>query len=314
MIYSGFNAVEAVKKAMLTTPDLATYGVKTPEQMNRFIALMRKEPKIFQNADVFSMTTKEKVFSKMDLTQRVLHASTEGTGLTEDQYRKPTYSETTVSTIKVSGGIPITYDSLEDNIAGNNLKASIREMFVKRISEDFAELIWNGDTTSTDPFLAQKNGLLALLSSNTYDFTNNTVNLERLGFTYKKVPDRYLSRIRDFKFYLHPTPVFNYRESLPSRETDLGDTVTENYYTPRPLGYQMVECPLINTYTNGSDTNTQGIFTMPENIKIGIYRPLNIKLVDVPLEDRMILHVSGRIGWNFLVEDMVVLMDNVKHG
>jgi len=312
-IQVGFNAVDTIRKAVLTTPELADYGVKTPQQMSNFIELMRREPNIFRYADVVSMSTKKRVFSKMDITRRFLRPGAEASGLTDSEFGNADYSETELDTVKVIGELPISYEALEDNIAGNNLMRSLRSLIMKRVTEDFGDLVWNGDTTSSDPYLAQLNGILAQISTNSYDFSNNTVTRTNLGSTYKQVPNKYLSRINQFKFYLHNIPIFDYMLSLAGVAADRGIQINESTYNPTPFGNEMVPSPLIGTYANGSDTNSQGVFTLPENIKIGIYRPFNIKMIDVPREEQMVLHVSGRIGVKLLVEEMAVLMDNVKH-
>jgi hypothetical protein len=143
--------------------------------------------------------------------------------------------------------------------------------------------------------------------------TNNSITESYLASIRKTVPDQYASLLRNFKYYLHPDVVFNYVENIAQVSSGLGDTALTTAWQPAYYGHKFVESPLISTYLNGTDTNTQGIFTMPNNIKIGIRRPFNIKMVDVPLEDKFTLHVTGRIGWAVLVEEMAVLIDNIKH-
>lgn len=305
------NVVD-LRKA-LTTDVLGDLGVRTPTQAQRFIEKLRAEPTTLMYANVVPMINESRVFNKLDLTGRFIKPSNEGVRLTDSDKKAPEHSTVTVQTYKYMGEMDISYETVEDNIARNQLIPQLRNLISRKVAEDISDYVMNGDTAATDPELQRMDGFLKLATSNTYDFANNTVTLALLTNAKKNFPLRYRTQLRKCAFILHPNIRDDYINTLTNVDTMLGDQARNTYLNPRPLGHKIQEDSIIDTYLNGGDTNSKGLFTPLDNMIIGIYRQFNIQLIDDPYREVFTLHVSGRVGCNFLEEEMAVKMNNIQH-
>lgn len=307
------SVIQEIRKAALTTEDFTDFGIKTPKQWNNFIHKLREQPNIFKFARVEALPTKEDKIPKIGFKGRLLTPAREDTTFLDANQKKPYLEEVTITVQKMWGEIAVSYETLEDNIRGTNIKQDIQQIITEKTAEDLADLFWNGDTTSSDIFLAQTDGFLKRAISNEYDFNNNVVSKEMLANTYRALPNVYKKNRSKLRYIMHSAPVFDYQETLTNLQTPMGDRAKVEEYLPKAMGIAFEEAPLIASYINGIEENSKALLTFPKNLIIGFRRQVNITMVDEPRNERLVFHVSLRAGLNFEEEDAVVLMNNIQH-
>jgi HK97 family phage major capsid protein len=304
------NVVD-LRKA-LSTDKLGTLGVRSPEQARRFIEKLRAEPTTLQYANVVQMSNESRVFNKLDITSRFIKPANEGIRLSDGDKVDPAHSTVTLTTYKYIGEMDITYETIEDNIARNQLIPQLRSLISRKVAEDISDYVMNGDTTSSDVELKRMNGFLKLATSNVYDLVNNPISLTHFDGALALFPLRYRTQLRNCKWILQPRTRDTYILGLTNVDTMLGDEARNTRLNPNPLGYPIQLDSIIDTYASGSNTDTRGLFTTPENMLIGIYRQFNIDLIDDRHREVFTLHVSGRVGCQYLEEEMVVKLNNIQ--
>ena len=85
-----------------------------------------------------------------------------------------------LNTKEVIAEINITYDTLENNIEKDGLQQTIMQILAERAAVDIEELVVNGDTSSSDPYLAQLDGIRKQTVSHVID--GNGEELSRATF------------------------------------------------------------------------------------------------------------------------------------
>ncbi|MFP9167082.1 phage major capsid protein, partial [Enterococcus faecalis] len=78
-------------------------------------------------------------------------------------------STVNLSTKEVIAEVNITYDTLENNIEKDGLQNTIMQMIAERAAVDIEELLVNGDTSSSDSYLAQLDGIRKQATSHIVD-------------------------------------------------------------------------------------------------------------------------------------------------
>lgn len=307
------SVIQEIRKAALNTDDFTDFGIKTPQQWKNFIHKLREQPNIFKFARVEALPTKEDKIPKIGFRGRLLTPAREDSTFLDADQKKPYLEEVTITVQKMWGEIAVSYETLEDNIRGTNIKQDIRKIITEKVAEDLADLFWNGDATLLDKFLSQTDGFLKRAISNEYDFNNAPTTKEKLANTYRALPNVYKKNRSKLRYLMHTAPVFDYQETLTNLQTPMGDKAKVSAFLPKAMGIGFEEAPLIAPYMNGADENSKGLLTFPKNLIIGFRRQVNITMIDEPRHERLVFHVSLRAGLNFEEEDAVVLMNNIQH-
>lgn len=121
---------------------------------------------------------------------------------------------------------------LEDAIERAGTETHIAQIIATAFGNDSNDLFWNGDESSSDPFININDGLLKLLQfSQDADITDRdltaagvTTNSEAMNDLLQQMPDKFLGRT-DHVFWAAVTFAQKYAESVSARETQLGDQV-----------------------------------------------------------------------------------------
>ena len=303
-----------VEKNTIVTGDINDFGIVNPEQGKRFIDKMREHSALMNYANITQMTTPVRKISKIDFLERFLRDSTEGSALTAAEKSSLDFSETTLQTYKKKGEIDISYETLEDNIERSRLLPHIQGLITEKLADEIGDLCINGDTTSTDPFYQLFDGFFAQAASNVYDLTNNIMDSDEALNVVRSMPDRWSKvKYQTGTYILRPNVWLDYQDSLTSRETPLGDAILTNKQPVGNIrGYSVWKEPIVQTYINGTDTNSKGLFTDPKNLLVGIYRPVKIRIIDDQYAEKFTVQGTVRFGCVFIEEEMVVLIDNIK--
>lgn len=306
---------EIIEKAAMTLADLATGGKMNDTQFNTFYRKMIDSPTILRDARNVPMPIDSMKIEKIGFGQRVLKAGEEGVALTEAQKSKPTTSTIRLDAKEVIAEVNITYDTLENNIEGNGLYDTIMALLAERAALDMEELILNGDTASTDPYLALIDGIRKKATSHIYDHAVGKVNKALFKQLYNKVPTKYLRNPADWRYYVSYANELEWKDQVVARQTALGDQALQGGM-PNAYGIGVKGIAMLQPYDqDGAGAGTQmvndGLLVHPKNILTGFSRNVRVE-VDKDIQKRMfIIVLTAKLDVQLEEEDAVAKAINI---
>lgn len=270
-------------KADFTVASLSTGGALVDEQDNRFVRKLIKEPTILRDVRTVEMRAPTRQINKIQFGSRIMKAApSSGTALASGDRSAPTTEQVLLTTFEVMAEIRLTYDVMEDNIerigslgqhmdgAGTNLSGGLRDTVVDLIAEraalDLEELALNGDTASADTYLALNDGYLKEIETNGNIADNSGAKIDKTLFKtgMQVLPDQYHRNVAQMRHYVSVDQDVEYRDSLASRSTGVGDSFVQGQQNPTPFGV-----PVSRVQTIPED---KGLFTNPLNLLMGVQR------------------------------------------
>ncbi|MBL4974814.1 phage major capsid protein [Bacillus halotolerans] len=306
---------EAIRKAEMTLSSLSTGGLMNPTQASAFIRMVQDAPTILNDARVIEMDHDTQKIEKIGFGQRILRAAQEGVGLTKDQKAVPSTSTVNLSTKEVIAEVNITYDTLENNIEKEGLQNTIMQILAERAAVDIEELIVNGDTTSSDSYLAQLDGIRKQAVSHIVDLNGEELTRASFKKGIKAVPPKYLRIPQEFRFYTSPGIEVEWKDRVADRQTNLGDAAVQGGLSSA-FGIPVKGISNMQPYTIGeADASTDVsdiILTHPKNIILGFSRNIRIE-VDKDIRRRMfVIVLTAKLDSKFEEEDAVAKILKVK--
>lgn len=303
---------QIIEKASMTLADLSSGGLMNPTQSNEFIRMLQNSPTILNACRTIPMDHDTMKIEKIGFGQRILRPGVEVTPLAEDQKSKPTTSKIDLNAKEVIAEINLSYDTLENNIEGDNLKNTIMQLIADRAALDLEELIINGDTASTDEYLALINGIRKQATTHVVDAASGLITKDIFKNAKKALPAKYLRNPADFRFYTSQNTATEWMDVVATRATALGDTALQGGKASA-YGIPVEGIAMLQAYDNGSGVQvSDSILTHPKNIVTGISRRMTIE-VDKDIRARMfIIVLTTKIDAVFEEEDAVVKINKIK--
>lgn len=297
-----------IEKSAMTLNDLASGGLMNPEQAQTFLQMVQSAPTIIKDSRFVPMQSDSRKIEKIGFGQRILRAGVEGTALADEDKATPSTGTVNLNAKEVIAEINITYDTLENNIEGDNLRNTIMRMIAERAALDMEELVVNGDTASSDPFLALINGLRKQVTSHIVDHTGEALGKDVFKKLYKSVPAKYLRNPSEWKYYASHGNEIEWKDVVVSRQTNLGDQALQGG-KPTAYGIPVNGIAMLQPYDTTIDTQTKSVsdmlLTHPKNIVVGMSRNLRIE-VDKDITKRMfIIVLTAKLDAKFEEEDAV---------
>lgn len=257
-------------------------GLLDAEQNDQFIKDLIEQPTIIRECRTVPMNAPERKINKIGIGQRMLRAArqqtalqsggTLGRALSEAERTAPTTSQITIQTSEVIAELRIPYEVLEDNIERGRLQNTILQLIATRAATDLEELVINGDKSlaGTDDYLAQQDGVLKLIMSNTMDASPfNDMEPDIFNNTVKSLPKRFRRNKSTMRLYLPMDIEQDYRNQQAKRGTNLGDVTLTGDAPLKVFGVPMKGVALL--------PDTSGIYTTPQNMIFGIQRNIRIE-------------------------------------
>lgn len=307
---------ELIRKADLALSDLATDGgLLQPSTTNRFIRKIIDTPRLLRDIRTIPMARPSMEIHKIGFGERVLRAarnsSTQRSGpypigqraLTEAERAKPKTSKIELNTSEVIAEINLPYETLEDNIEGDNLRDTILALLADRVSLDLEELVIRGDTDSADPYLALQDGVLAMANSHIVNHGGDPMNVDLFKNMAKSVPTQYLDFLDQMKVYLAPYREIDYRATVAQRQTALGDAIISGKAAPTILGVPIAKAAKMPI--------DQAIMTIPGNIIMGVQRRIQMEFAKDVRERVFIIVLTMRIALGIEDDDMIIKATNI---
>jgi len=222
---SGSSNRTLMRKADGVLADLATNGGKLqPQQIKRFIRKMILAPTMLKAVRTVPMLSDEMEIDKIAFTNQFFYPDVERTPLPDEQRSKVDTSKIQLVCFKAKGEVQLSYDSLLENIEGEeDFTNTVLDLVAQRAAADVENILINGDTGSSNPFLAMQDGILKRVSSNTVDADQNPVSFSLFNKGFKALPKVYRQR-QNLSWMTTSTVEADYQEILSDRRTPYGDT------------------------------------------------------------------------------------------
>lgn len=303
-----------LQKADLAISDLTSgSGTLQPAQAQAFLRLLIQEAVLMGMATVVPMRSFKQHIEKIKFGSRILRAGQEAMALPETDRAKPDLSNVELDAKLFKAEVRLNNEVLEDSIEQGQLKNTIMQLMAERISVDMDEILVKGDTTSTDPFLAQFNGLLAQVSTNTTDALDNTLSRAILKGNIKAMPSQYLRNKKALRFLTSTDALIDYKDALiESATAPFGERFIESDAPAAYSGVPVIDVPLFPENIGTSSHCTDVVLTDPKNMNVGIWRNITVETDKLIREGVVLIVASLRFDMKLAVEEAAVKTTNVK--
>jgi len=297
---------DLIKKADIALGDLASGGLLTTEQSNRFIRNLIDQPTILREARTVTMNSPSMELNKIGFGSRILKPANQTAGsraLAIGDRSKPDLGKVTLNTSEVIAEVRLPYEVLEDNIERGNMTNTVLALMAERAALDIEELILLGDTGSGDAYLALMDGVLALTTTNTVDGTDVGVTGQLFNDTIKAMPTQYRRNKNLMRFYNSMDIEQDYRNTVSQRGTDLGDAILTGSNALPVFGVPMRGVALM--------PDASGLFLNPQNIVVGMQRRIRIESEKLISEREFKIVLTLRLAVELEEETAVVKQTNI---
>jgi len=300
------NSRTIIEKAdMAVAQMIADGGYLNPEQSDSFYRKLIDEPTLINQVRTTQMSRPKMNIDSIGFGSRILRAApTSGIALPADQRVRPSFGQVQLDTEEVIAEVRIPYDALEDSIEYGNIENTIMQMLTSRVSLDLEELLINGDTSSSDPYLALFDGALALAGHTTDGSSLTAIDKDAFKAAMQDMPTQYMRNLAAMNFMMSWHNVIEYRDTLASRTTGAGDDFYLNRPTTFAFGVPVAPAALM--------PNDAILFTYPQNLIFGIQRDVMIE-TDKDITSRVLIIVlTMRVAINAEETDSIVKVDNIS--
>jgi HK97 family phage major capsid protein len=304
------------QRADIALADLTSNGgILPPEQNDTFIRMLIDQPTLIRQVRTVPMNAPEMKLNKIGFGSRILRVAPQGTVPYEQdngvnnrylpaaQRAAPVTSQIPLTTKEIMAEVRIPYEVLEDNIERGNLQTTILALIAERAALDLEELLLLGDTASGDAYLALMNGILKRTTSNVVNAQNGAISVGTFNNLKKAIPTRYRRNTGAMRFFSSMDREADYRVTVASRGTDLGDALMTSNNPLPVLGVPLVSAALM--------PNANLLLTDPKNIIFGIQRNIRIEQ-DRDIRSREIIIVlTCRVGITIEEETAIAKVINL---
>lgn len=267
-----------LEKADLALADLTLGGgILKPAQAQKFMRLLIKNSVLLQQATVVPMASPKQQISKIRMGARVLRPGQEGTALGVADRTKPELSDVELDAKLFKGEVRLSDEVLEDSIEHGELRQTLMEMIAEAIARDMEEVAINGDTTSTDPFLATMNGVLRQATSHVVDAAGGPLTKAILRDLLRSLPTEHLRNKKAMRFLTSTDADLAYRDTLSERATAAGDRFLEDDTPVLYSGVAVQPVPLFPENLGATGNQTATLLCDPKNIHFGIWRQVRLE-------------------------------------
>lgn len=213
-----------IKKADLLAADLkASGGTLLPEQQRRFLRKVVEEPTLLNLIRTETMQSDTLIISKIGLGEQFLYPAVPNTRLAVDKRTSPDTSKMEFPSVEVQGELLIPYEALEDNIEGDNFVQTVLDLAAQRASIDLERLLIQGDTASSDPFLALQDGVLKRITTHVVDANGFELSVPVTQAMLLALPHRYRQNRASLRWIVAPDDQERLIAKIAGRQTILGD-------------------------------------------------------------------------------------------
>ena len=302
-----------LQKADLALSDITTDGgLLQPAQAMKFMRVLIKEAVILKLATVTPMRSPKQLIEKIQFGSRILRAGNEAAALPVADRASPQTSEVELDAKLFKAEVRLNNEVLEDSIERGQLRQTIMQLMAERIATDMDEVIVQGDTTSSDRFLARFDGMLKQSTSHVVDEGTSFTTKQTFRNLIKAMPSEFQRNKKDLRYLTSIQAELDYRDSLAERGTVAGDRFLTEDVPVLYGGVSVVGVPLFpETLGTGANT-TDIVLTDPKNINVGIWRNIRVETDKLVSEGVLIIVATLRFDVKYQHEPAVVKGINVR--
>lgn len=307
-------------RSLLAKADLALSnlisdgGYLQPAQAAKFIRLMINDAAVLPLATVTPMKSVKQEIEKIRFGSRILRAGEEAVALPQADRAKPDLFRVELNAQLFKAEIRLNNETLEDSIERDALRQTIMELMAQRISLDTEEIVINGDTASTDPFLAKFSGFLKQATSHTFDAGGVKLNKGTLRDTMRLMPTEFRKNKKELRYFTSSNAEIDFRDTLSDRATIMGDDMLENERPVQYGGVPVVSVPVMPENQGAGLNTTSVVLCDPKNIDVGIWRNIRVETDKIVSEGVMIIVATLRMDMKYIHEPAVTKAFNVLVG
>ena len=314
-------------KALLQKADIALAniindgGYMQPEMSNRFVRIMMEEAPLLSQVRMVTMGRPQMIINKLNLAERALRVANQGLisspnnadfrerALARNDRTRITTSQIDLNTFEAIAEVNIPFEVLEDNIEGGTIdntqfEETVLSRLAERIRIDIEDLIINGDTTSADPYLSIRDGVLRKAVSNILNNSAGPFDAVMVKSAIDLLPVQFKRLLPRMRMYTSYSRAYDYMLQVALRQTMLGDTViTSGNGHMTPFGVQMIGVPNM--------PNDRALMLDPQNVIMGVQRQMRIEYDKDVRERVLIIVVTMRFDLEVEQEDQIVRIDNL---
>lgn len=314
---------ELSQKADLALSDLSSNGgLLNPAQNETFIRNLIDQPTLINQMRTIEMNTPSMEINKIGFGKRILRAATQtpqadralGTGAIDGTFdasaeaaarAKPQTSKVTLDTKEVIAEVRIPYEVLEDNVERGRMENTVLALIAERAALDLEELVIKGDTSlgSADPYLDMLDGVLVLATDHIVDAAGEGISPAVFNRALKALPTKYRRNRNLMRFYSSMDVEQDYRLSLSTRGTDLGDAVLTGRQAVPVFGVPLQGAALMPTENI--------VFTDPQNLIFGIQRNVRVESERLISEREVKIVLTARVAVAIEETDALVKVTNL---
>jgi len=302
-----------LEKADLALGDIQSDGGYLQEaQGAKFMRILIKESRLLPMATVVPMKSHKQTIDKIRFTGRVLRAGQEAQPLAVGDRARPDLSKTELDAKLFKAEVRLSNEVLEDTIERQELRQTIMQMLGEAIARDMEEVAIQGDTNSSDPFLAQFDGVLKQASSNVVDAAGSELTKSVFRDMLRTMPSEFMRNRRDMRILTSTDAELDYRDALADRSTVLGDKFLEQDAPVQYSGIPVVDIPLFPENQGAGNDSTSALLLDPKNINVGIWRQIRLETDKLVSEGVLLVVATLRFDVKFSHEPAVVKAINIK--
>jgi len=286
-------------------------GELIDEQRRRFFKLALKQAKFTRMTTVYMMKAPGAKIPKAAWTGRVMYPASAGVPQPSAYRSAPSFSEITLESKLARAETHIDREVMEDNVERNALKKMVVQWLSEKAGHDIEDLLLNGDTSSSDVWLALADGLIKQATTNTASGSPSSLSKTLLRNLMLAMPEEY-SEQSNMSFFTNRVARANYRDTVNTRATSLGDIV---FMGGKPtLGFEDVPLISIPRFPSTLGTGTNETVVMMCNPKVALLafqRRLTLDSEFDVRSQKFVFVLSLRIDVKWHHEPQVAKLDKV---
>lgn len=234
--------MELIEKAAITT---SVASVVSTEDANEFIDMAIDQTAVLQMIRTERNIVTGRKLETIELGEPVTHEDVENTEPVSGEVIAPTFSTKTLTPAKARLDYDITFDTLRENIEGDNINATLNQVFSKRHGKDLVMITFRGDTALADDTRTNKalrifDGInkQADASSDVHKLNTGTstplIDTDDLdGEVFPGLLDLLPEDYKDpdmLAFMVSWTDFYRYLRQIKARSTNLGDQIVNGQW------------------------------------------------------------------------------------
>lgn len=303
------NEALGIVKSALESNDLVAGGYLNAMQSERFIRGVLDQPTILKSCRSILINGDSAKIEKIGFGSRIMRPAQENTALSSSDYAKPTFGKVDLLTKEAIAEVRISYDTLENNIEGQNLKNTIISMIQQRVALDLEELAINGDKNSDDTYLKLVDGWLVKANQHVINANGAPISSNLYRKLIGAVPDKYKRVPTEWRIFNSFDMDLDYKEQIAQRSTAAGDKFLLDKVNASAFGFQIQPCAMMPV--DSTTKLSKALLTHPQNLIAGFTRKVSIETDKDISARQIIIVVTMKVDFAIEEADATAVLTNV---